>query len=137
MAGVAGPPGLSGVAGLQGAAGQIGAQGQVGVVDRWTSFRDFWFDFNSAAIQPSDTNKVSEIADYMKQNPSLQVGIDGSMNPRGTDPRNQDLSNRRVDAVRNALIQAGVPASKILTGAFGDARLTQDRRVEVLINTAS
>jgi len=49
----------------------------------------------------------------MQQNPSLQVGIDGSMDPRGTDPRNQDLSNRRVGAVRDALIQAGVPAYRI------------------------
>jgi outer membrane protein OmpA-like peptidoglycan-associated protein len=73
----------------------------------------------------------------MQQNPSLQVGIDGSMDPRGTDPRNQDLSDRRVGAVRDALIQAGVPAYRIQTGAFGDTRLTRDRRVEVLIITGN
>ena len=82
-------------------------------------------------------SKVSEIATYMNQNPSLQVGIDGSMDPRGTDPRNQDLSDRRVEAVRSALIQAGVPAHKIQTGAFGDTQLTRDRRVEVLISTSN
>jgi outer membrane protein OmpA-like peptidoglycan-associated protein len=107
------------------------------VVDRWTSLRDFTFDYNKADLQPSDASKVSEIADYMKQNPSLQVGIDGSMDPRGTDPRDQNLSDRRVSAVRDALIQAGVPASKIQAGAFGDAQLARDRRVEVLIRTAN
>jgi len=35
------------------------------------------------------------------------------------------------------LIQAGVPAYKIQTGAFGDAQLTRDRRVEVLISTSN
>jgi OOP family OmpA-OmpF porin len=94
------------------------------------------FEYDRADLQPSDTSKVSEIAAYMNQNPSLQVGIDGSMDPRGTDPRNQDLSDRRVSAVRNALIQAGVPAYKIQAGAFGDAWLARDRRVEVLIRTA-
>lgn len=137
MAGDTGLSGRSGVAGSQGPIGATGAQGPVGMVNSWTSFRDFWFDFNRADIQPSDTSKASEIADYMNQNPSLRVGIDGSMDPRGTDPRNQGLSDRRVDAVRDALIQAGVPASKIRTGAFGDARLTRDRRVEVLISTAN
>jgi outer membrane protein OmpA-like peptidoglycan-associated protein len=47
------------------------------------------------------------------------------------------LSNRRVSAVRDALIQAGVPVYKIQSGTFGDARLTRDRRVEVLIRTAN
>jgi len=79
---------------------------------------------------------VSEIAAYMKQNPSLRIGIDGSMDPRGTDPRNQDLSDRRISAVRDALIQAGVPSSKIHSGAYGDAKLARDRRVEVLISSS-
>jgi outer membrane protein OmpA-like peptidoglycan-associated protein len=137
MAGVAGSTGPAGPAGVQGAAGPTGAQGPAGVVERWTSFRDFWFAFDRAEIQPSETSKVSEIAAYMKQNPSLHIGIDGSMDPRGTDPRNQGLSDRRVNAIRDALIQAGVPAHKIQAGAFGDTRLTRDRRVEVLISTGN
>lgn len=87
-------------------------------------------------MQSSETDKVSEIAAYMKQNPSLQIGIDGSMDPSGTDPRNQDLSDRRVSTVRDALIEAGVPSYKIQAGAF-DTRLTQDRRVEVLVRTGN
>jgi outer membrane protein OmpA-like peptidoglycan-associated protein len=47
------------------------------------------------------------------------------------DPRDQNLSDRRVSAIRDALIQAGGPTPKIQTGAFGDTRLTRDRRVEV------
>jgi len=135
-AGNTGAAGRSGPAGAQGSVGAIGAQGSVGAVDRWTSFREFVFEFNRADIQASDTGKVSEIAAYMKQNPSLRIGIDGSMDPRGTDPRNQDLSDRRISAVRDALIQAGVPSSKIQSGAYGDAKLARDRRVEVLISSS-
>jgi outer membrane protein OmpA-like peptidoglycan-associated protein len=58
------------------------------------------------------------------------------MDPRGNDPRDEGLSNRRISAVRDALIRAGVPESKIQTGAFGDSRLTRDRRVEVLLSTS-
>ena len=137
MAGVAGSTGRSGAAGAQGPTGAIGAQGPAGLVGHWTSFRDFWFEFDRADIRSSETSKVSDVAMYMQQNPSLQVGIDGSMDPRGTDPRNLDLSNRRVGAVRDALILAGVPAYRIQTGAFGDAQLTRDRRVEVLIITGN
>jgi outer membrane protein OmpA-like peptidoglycan-associated protein len=73
----------------------------------------------------------------MSENPSLQVAIDGSMDPRGTDPRNQNLSDRGIAAVRDAFIQAGVPVSRIQTGTFGDPNLTRDRRVELLISTAN
>jgi outer membrane protein OmpA-like peptidoglycan-associated protein len=137
MAGIAGETGRSGPAGVQGPTGSTGAQGPVGVVDRWTSYREFVFDYDGASLSTADQSKVTEIAGYLSQNPSMQIGIDGSMDPRGNDPRDQGLSDRRVGAVREALIQAGVPASRIQTGAFGDSRLARDRRVEVLVKTGS
>jgi outer membrane protein OmpA-like peptidoglycan-associated protein len=133
MAGIAGEAGRPGPAGVQGPTGWTGAQGPVGVVDRWTSFREFLFESNAADINGYDQTKVSDIAGYMKQNPSLQVGLDGT----GNDGRDQGLRDRRVSAVRDALIQAGVPASRIQTGAFGDSRLARDRRVEVLVKTGN
>jgi len=102
------------------------------VINRWTSYRDFRFDSNQENLLASQTNTVSEIASYLKENPSLNVGIDGSMTPR-----NQDLSDQRVRTVRDALIKAGVPSSKIQTGSFGDTKLQNDGRVTVLIRTTS
>jgi hypothetical protein len=70
---------------------------------------------------------------------TFQVGIDGYVEqPRGFSKSTQDqgLSERRVNAVRNALIQEGVPAHRIQTGAFGDQRPKRDRRVEVLISSS-
>ncbi len=101
------------------------------MVAHWTSYRDFWFESDQDAIQPLDANKLAEIAAYMKQNPSLQIGIDTF-----ADTGNQDLRDRRVKAVRNALIQAGVPAQKIGTGSFGAAKPRRDARVEVLFATS-
>jgi outer membrane protein OmpA-like peptidoglycan-associated protein len=135
MAGVDGAAGRSGPSGARGEVGPMGTQGAPGVVERWTSFRDVNFDYESDYIKPSEASKFSEIAAYMKGNPSLNIGVDGSMDPRGSDPRNQDLSDRRISAVVNALVEAGVPAHRIETGAFGDSELRQDRRVEVLIST--
>lgn len=102
------------------------------MINSWTSYRDFRFESNQAELQASDTNKVSEIATYLKANPSLNAGIDGSM-----EPRNQELSNQRVTVVRDALIKAGVPASRIQAGAFGNSKLPRDGRVAVLIRTAN
>jgi outer membrane protein OmpA-like peptidoglycan-associated protein len=107
------------------------------VVSLWTLYRDVRFDYNRSDLQASEVKKVSEIARYMKQNPSLKVGLDGSMDPRGADPRNLDLSHRRVAAIRDALITAGVPANRIQMGAFENTRLARDRQVAVLLCTAN
>jgi outer membrane protein OmpA-like peptidoglycan-associated protein len=77
-------------------------------------------------------NKVSEIATYLKANPSLNAGIDGSM-----DPLNRNLSNLRVGTVRDALNQAGVSTSRIQAGTFGNTKLPRDGRVVVFIRTAN
>jgi outer membrane protein OmpA-like peptidoglycan-associated protein len=127
--------GDAGATGSQGPAGPTGPQGPDGVIDRWISYRDFWFDTDKAVIHGADLDKVREIAAYMKNNPSLQLGIDGSTNPRATEWRDQDLGDRRVKAVRNALITAGVSANRISDGMFGDVQLRRDGRVEVLIKT--
>jgi outer membrane protein OmpA-like peptidoglycan-associated protein len=135
-AGIAGSTGYSGPAGATGPTGPTGALGPAGVVGRWTAYREFWFDYDKADMHDPNGNTINEIAAYLKQNPSLQVGIDGSMDSHGSDPHNQDLSDRRVNAVRQALLQAGVPADRIQTGAYGAETQRRDRRVGVLISTA-
>jgi outer membrane protein OmpA-like peptidoglycan-associated protein len=105
-----------------------GGSGQVGGFSRWTSYREFFFDSNRIEIQASESSKVSEIAAYMNQNPSIRIGID-----RADD----DLSERRARSIRTALINAGVPSSKIQSGKYSDAYPSSDRRVEVLVRSDS
>jgi peptidoglycan-associated lipoprotein len=149
FAGVTGPAGPSGPAGPMGAQGPagaaVGAQAKAGSAKEWQSFRDFLFDFDKSAIRSNETGHVSDIAAYMKQNPTARVGIDGHTDPRGTDPYNQGLSERRVSAISAALVTAGVVVGRIHTGAFGESQpkcndsteacWQADRRVEVLIGT--
>ena len=141
--GATGPMGPAGPMGAQGPAGTAGAQAAAG--KNWASFRNFLFDFDMSAIRANETNHVSDIAAYVKQNPTARVGIDGHTDPRGTDAYNQSLSERRVNTIREALVTAGVAGDKIHTGAFGESQpkcneateacWQRDRRVEVLIGS--
>ena len=146
MAGGMGAPGPMGPAGPMGAQGPAGAAGaQAAAGKNWASFRNFLFDFDKSAIRSNETNHVSDIVAYMKQNPSARVGIDGHTDPRGTDDYNQSLSERRVNNIRDALVAGGVSSDKIRAGAFGESQPVcnestepcwqRDRRVEVLIGT--
>jgi peptidoglycan-associated lipoprotein len=83
----------------------------------------------------------------MSQNPSVRLGIDGYTDSRGANQYNLPLSQRRVTTVRDALIQAGVPADRIETGTFGTDRPVcnpsteqcsqREGRVEVLVRTSN
>ena len=128
-----GPTGLTGARGQPGPMGETGAQGRPGVVSCWTSYRDFWFADGRADLHDAEMAKVSEIVTYMKKNPSLHLGIDASLDSQNYNKRDQDLSNQRVKAIRDALINAGIPANKIQVGPFGDPELRRARRVEVLL----
>jgi outer membrane protein OmpA-like peptidoglycan-associated protein len=144
--GMAGERGPAGPQGAQGPAGPVGPQAQAASPKQWASFNNFLFDTDKSDIRSDEMSKVSDIAAYLQQNQPAKVGIDGYADPRGTDAYNQGLSERRVSAIRNALVKAGVPSDKIQTGAFGEQRLQcnesttacwqRDRRVEVLISTA-
>ncbi len=79
----------------------------------------------------------------MKANPTFTVELEGFADPRGTQSYNLKLSDRRVQAVRDALVAAGVPKASIVTGAYGELgkRCTetnetcwqQERRVEIIV----
>lgn len=110
-------------AGPAATAGTADYPGVPGCSDRarsgWTPFRDYAFSPNSDEILQSDGNKAWEIAESMKQNPSLRAAVDG-------------LNALRASSVRDALLNAGVPADRILTGAYGNPQLRRENRVMVL-----
>jgi peptidoglycan-associated lipoprotein len=165
-AGPAGPTGMTGrqgstgMTGVQGSAGMTGVQGPAGITGaqgapasspqpgfRWTLVKEFMFDYERSDIRYSESRKPAEVAAYMSQNPTVRVGIAGYTDRQSTDQYNLPLSQRRVANVRDALIQAGVPADRIETGTFGTDRFMcnssteqcsqREGRVEVLVRASS
>jgi outer membrane protein OmpA-like peptidoglycan-associated protein len=149
--GMTGVQGSAGITGVQGPAGITGAQGapasspQRGV--RWTLVKEFMFDYDRPEIRYSESRKPAEVAAYMSQNPSVRLGIAGYTDTQSTDQYNLPLSQRRVATVRDALIQAGIPADRIETGTFGTDRFMcnsateqcsqREGRVEVLVRASN
>ena len=123
MAGLTGPTGATGATGAQGFVGQTGAQGgqtgQLAALNTQTPFRSFTFAGRSDDILRSDQGKVQEIANYMKQNPSALITIDGP-------------SQRYTHSVVDALKDAGVSTSRMRTGPYSAQR--EGNRVDVLIS---
>lgn len=135
-AGIPGEAGPAGPPGAPGAQGETGARGRVGVLSRWTLYREFWFEGNDIAMHESDAAKVPDMVVYLNSNPTLMVGIDASLDTRNNSTDNRARCDKRVDSIRTALVEAGIPLDRIRFGAFGDSKLRRLGRVEVLLISA-
>lgn len=80
------------------------------------------FRSGSDALEPHYAAQLHRLASLMTALPSLHVRLEGHADPRGTDTENLALSERRVQAVRTALIADGVEDDRITSSAFGERK---------------
>ncbi|HEV7357899.1 MAG TPA: OmpA family protein [Steroidobacteraceae bacterium] len=104
---------------------------------------DVMFDTGRAELKSGASRKMEQVAQFLTEHPDRRVQIDGFTDSVGTDSYNEDLSQRRADAVKAALISRGVEPGRIGTEGYGKAYPVAsnndsggrqlNRRVEVVI----
>jgi peptidoglycan-associated lipoprotein len=81
--------------------------------------KDIYFDYDSDAIRPEQQAAVQGDGQFLSQHASAQFVIEGHCDERGSTEYNLALGDRRANAVKNALTQAGVNASRMKTISYG------------------
>jgi outer membrane protein OmpA-like peptidoglycan-associated protein len=104
---------------------------------------DVMFDTGRSELKSGAGRKMDQLAQFLVEHPDRRVQIDGFTDSVGTDSYNEELSQRRADAVKAALISRGVQPSRIGTEGYGKAYPVAsnnesggrqlNRRVEVVI----
>jgi len=104
----------------------------------------FSFALDSARLQASSTALVDQIAAVLLAHPELTlVRVEGHTDDTGHHAYNLKLSQRRAEAVREALIARGVAATRLEARGYGAGRprvegqsesaRAENRRVELVI----
>lgn len=112
--------------------------------DRIQILDKIYFDYDKATIKDVSYPLLDEIATVIKQYPTLRkIRIEGHTDSDGSDLYNLELSQRRAQAVRQALIDRGVEPDRLLAVGFGEQQpivpndteehKAQNRRVEFII----
>ena len=106
---------------------------------------DVKFDFDRDTIRPEFRQDIQSLAEFMRTYPSVTTTVEGHTDSVGTDAYNQNLSERRANSVRQALIDEGVESSRVNAVGYGEARPIADnntddgramnRRVEAEVET--
>jgi OmpA-OmpF porin, OOP family len=77
------------------------------------------FDNDKSVILPKYQAVVDEAASMMSANPAMRLRLDGHTDSNASVAYNQKLSERRVEAVRAALVSRGVDATRLDIVAHG------------------
>ena len=80
-----------------------------------------YFDFNSDTIKPTSEPTLRAIVAVMQKDPDWVLNVEGHTDNVGGDTRNQDLSERRAAAVKQALVARGIAPARLNTSGFGAA----------------
>lgn len=82
-----------------------------------------YFDFASATIRPESEPVLKQIADALAKNPSWKLRVEGHTDNVGGDASNLNLSRRRAEAVKQALVgRYRVQPDRLTTAGFGASR---------------
>ena len=102
-----------------------------------------FFDTNSTTLSQQATMTITEAVNVAKSMPNARVAVTGYTDTDGSPAYNQQLSIRRADAVKNALVSNGIAPQAISVNGTGEAGLLIDtpdqtkneknRRVQIVV----
>ena len=82
--------------------------------------RDIFFPIGNTNIAKSQTTKIAEIVEYMKENPDAKITLTGYADKgTGSAAFNDKIAARRAQTVYNTLAAKGVAKSRMIKESKG------------------
>jgi len=81
-----------------------------------------FFDLDSYTLRDDARGALDRDAKMLRDNPTVNVTIEGHCDERGTSEYNQALGERRAQAARDYLVAAGINGSRLNIISYGKER---------------
>lgn len=99
---------------------------------------DVFFAFDSAQLLPGAQPELDRVAGILNRYPQTMIRVEGHTDTTGAADYNQRLSERRAQAVADALVQRGVNPQRVTVVGYGKSEpISSDhamnRRVNIVI----
>lgn len=84
------------------------------------------FEFDKAEVRPVDRPALNRFAQVVKENrPDVLITIEGFADPSGPEAYNLWLGEQRAKAVKEYLVENGLPADRLRVVSYGEDRRRQ------------
>lgn len=90
------------------------------------NMNDVLFDTNKYTLKPGTQVSLAKVATILQLYPGLKVQVEGYTDSTGAPAYNQTLSENRADAVRDFLVQNGVPQGNVTAAGYGATHFVAD-----------
>ncbi|NOT83830.1 MAG: OmpA family protein [Methylococcaceae bacterium] len=81
---------------------------------------DVLFSTNKAQLKAGGVRNMEKLAAFLTQYPQYKVSVEGHTDSRASNKYNQELSDRRADAVRTVLTNRSVSSDRVSTHGYGE-----------------
>ncbi|WP_375580391.1 OmpA family protein [Marivirga tractuosa] len=95
---------------------------------------NIYFEFDSYELSDKSGNEINKIANFLIQNPEVEIEIGGYTDEVGSAVYNKELSQKRANAVYNQLIQKeGVNRNNIKVVGYGAKELPSGEYLKTVV----
>lgn len=89
---------------------------------------DILFDTGKSELKPAAKSNLKQMAGIMQKYPENVLTVQGYTDNTGGQKVNEELSQKRAEAVRAALVENGMPAGTITTQGLGPSSPVADNK---------
>ncbi len=89
---------------------------------RASDLEDVFFDFDKSNLRDDARTALDADAKLLRDHPNAKITIEGHCDERGTVEYNEALGQRRAEAAKAYLVDAGVNAAQVATISYGKDR---------------
>lgn len=83
---------------------------------------NIFFEFNSASLTDASKTELMKVDDFLNDNPTVRIKIEGHTDDQGSEAYNLALSEKRARAVYDFLINLGHKPASLSYVGFGESR---------------
>jgi len=95
-------------------------KGQSTATPASSPLKDVFFDYDSYGLRADARQVLKANADWLKQNPSARVEVEGHCDERGTSEYNLALGAKRAQSAKDYLATLGIAGDRLSTISYGE-----------------
>lgn len=107
--------------------------------------KPIYFDYDNYDIREDQAGLLQRNIEYLAANPEDYILLEGCCDSQGSAEYNLELSQKRVESVKQAILKAGIPASRVFGCYYGNQypyktgirTFESERRVNIILSETS